>query len=100
MFSGRSIVASLIVCLSCLSAVADSFVKITQSAGKNGSGTGCSSATLIGWTVDCANGIFISCAHGYDAARSVQVLVDRETERMAEGRIIDIDRELELSLIA
>jgi hypothetical protein len=100
MILGRSTAVSLVVCLSCLPASADSYVKVAQPAGKDGSGTGCSSATLIGWTTDCSNGIFISCAHGYDPERPVEIQIDRDQDQPVEGRIIVIDRNLELSLIA
>jgi len=95
---GRLIAAPLFIALACCPASGDTFVKVAQTAGKNGTGTACSSATLIGWTTDCSRGIFISCAHGYDHERLVEVQIDdRET---AEGQVIAIDRDLELSLIA
>lgn len=72
-------------------------MKITQAAGKDGSGTGCSSGTLIGWTADCKKGIFLSCAHGFDAHDSVEIAFD--DDRRTEGRIIAINRDFDLSLI-
>ena len=98
MISARLIAAIVITGLCRPPAGADTFVKITQPEGQDGSGTGCSSGTLVGWTTDCSRGIFISCAHGYDKDRPVEVEV--EPGRTAEGRILAIDRDLELSLIA
>src|SRR5262245_55417706 len=94
---GRLIAAPVFIAL-CYPACGDTFVKVAQSAGQNGSGTGCSSATLIGWTVDCSQGIFISCAHGYDRDRPVEIQIDGR--QAVEGRIIAIAPELELSLLA
>ncbi len=98
MILARSIAAIVIIGLCRSPVAADTFVKITQPAGKDGSGSGCSSGTLIGWTTDCSRGIFISCAHGYDKDRPVEVEV--AAGQRAEGRILAIDRDLELSLIA
>jgi S1-C subfamily serine protease len=92
-------ISAVLVVLLCRSATAsDPYVKITQAAGKNGSGTGCSSGTLIGWTTDCSKGIFLSCAHGYDSDHAVEVEINRE--RTVEGRIIAINHSFDLSLIA
>jgi hypothetical protein len=95
---GRLIAAPLFIALFCNPACGDTFVKVAQTAGKNGTGTGCSSATLIGWTVDCSQGIFISCAHGYDRDRPVEIQIDER--QTVEGRIIAIAPDLELSLLA
>jgi hypothetical protein len=95
---GRLIAAPLLIAIFCCPAGGDTYVKVAQAAGKNGSGTACSSATLIGWTVDCSEGIFISCAHGYDRDRPVEIQID-ERQKVA-GRIIVIAPELELSLLA
>ena len=95
---GRLIAAVMVVVVGPSLGTADTFVRITQPEGKDGSGTGCSSGTLIGWTTDCSRGIFISCAHGYDKERPVEVEV--EPGQIAEGRFLAIDRDLELSLIA
>jgi hypothetical protein len=98
MISGRLIAAIVVIVIGRSPAVAGTFVKITQSGGKDGSGTGCTSGSLIGWTTDCSRGIFISCAHGYDKDRAVEVEI--EGGQIAEGRILALDRDLELSLIA
>ncbi|MBI3864554.1 MAG: hypothetical protein HY290_21945 [Planctomycetia bacterium] len=82
----------------CSVAAAGPYVKITQPAGKDGAGTGCSSGTLIGWTVDLKDGIFISCGHGYDPLRAVEVEIDQH--RTVAGRIIAINRDFDLSLVA
>jgi hypothetical protein len=95
---GKLIATIMVVVVGRSLATADTFVKITQPEGKDGSGTGCSSGTLIGWTTDCSQGIFISCAHGYDQERPVEVEV--EPGQTAEGRFLALDRDLELSLIA
>lgn len=97
MIPGRTITAAAAILLWYSSAGADPFVKITQPAGKDGTGTSCSSGTLIGWTPDCSNGIFISCAHGYDRDTPLEVEINRD--QTIEGRIIAIDRDLDLSLL-
>jgi hypothetical protein len=100
MLWGRLIAAPLFIFIALFShpVCGDTFVKVAQRSGKDGSGTGCSSATLIGWTVDCSEGIFISCAHGYDRDRPVEIQIDEQ--QAAEGRVIAIAHDLELSLIA
>lgn len=94
----RTITAAAAILLWCSPAGADPYVKITQAAGQDGSGTSCSSGTLIGWTTDCSNGIFISCAHGYDRGTPVEMEINRD--QTIEGRIIAIDRDVDLSLLA
>jgi len=95
---GRLIAAPFLIAVLCCHARGDTYVKVAQTAGKNGSGTGCSSATLIGWTVDCSEGIFISCAHGYDRDRPVEIQIDEQLA--VPGHILAIAPELELSLLA
>jgi hypothetical protein len=53
---------------------------------------------LIGWTADLSQGIFLSCGHGYDPYRDVAVEVDGKPA--VSGRIIAINREFDLSLVA
>lgn len=98
MITARSITGAAALWLCCSLAAADPYAKITQPAGADGLGTGCSSGTLIGWTADLSQGIFISCGHGYDAYRPVAVEVDGQAA--VEGRIIAINREFDLSLVA
>ena len=100
MNSGRTIFAILLVCSRASAADAGTYVRISQPAGMDGSGTSCSSGTLIGWTTDCARGIFLSCAHGYDTQRPVAIQLDSDHQTSVEGRFLAIDRDLELSLIA
>lgn len=94
----RSISAAAIVWLGTSLAIADPYVKITQRVAADGLGTGCSSGTLIGWTTDLSQGIFISCGHGYDPYRSVIVEIDQQEK--VTGRIIAINRDFDLSLIS
>jgi hypothetical protein len=98
MVLARSIAGAAALWLGCSLAAAEPYVKIAQPAGADGSGTGCSSGTLIGWTTDLSQGIFISCAHGYDPYRDVAVAVDEQAAVI--GRIIAINREFDLSLVA
>lgn len=98
MILARSIVGAAILCLCCSLAAAEPYVKITQPVGADGSGTGCSSGTLIGWTADLSEGIFISCGHGYDPYRPVAVEVVQQPA--VAGRIIAINRKFDLSLVA
>ncbi len=97
MIPGRTTAAAFALLVSCSWASADPYVKITQAAGKDGAGTDCSSATLIGWTTDCKKGIFLSCAHGFDSYNPVEIQF--EHDRQSEGRIIAINRRFDLSLI-
>jgi hypothetical protein len=98
MISARSIAGAAILWVCCSCAAAEPYVKITQPAGTDGSGTGCSSGTLIGWTADLSQGIFLSCGHGYDPYRDVAVEID--SRPAVAGRIVAINREFDLSLIS
>jgi len=98
MIRGRFIAAAVILWLGCSPAFADPYVLlVTQWRGKDGSGTGCCSATLVGWNTDCSKGIFLSCGHGYDPYRPVNVHVGED--KTVDGKIVAINREFDLSLI-
>ena len=98
MIPARSIAGAVVFCWGASLAVAGPYVKISQSRGADGSGTSCSSGTLIGWTTDLKEGIFVSCAHGYHSQRELQVEVDKSEGQ--SGRIIAINRDYDLSLVA
>jgi hypothetical protein len=98
MFATRTIAGVLIWGIAASLAGAEPFVKITQPAGADGSGTSASSGTLVGWTRDVSRGIFLSCAHGYDAERQVNVEIDGRPG--ITGEVIAINREFDLSLVA
>lgn len=98
MIRGRFIAAAAILWCGGAPAFADPHVLlITQWAGKDGSGTGCCSATLIGWNTDLTRGIFLSCGHGYDPYRPVNVHVAEN--QTVPGKIVAINRDFDLSLI-
>jgi hypothetical protein len=85
MLTRRSIVVAIWLWAGCSLAAADPYVKITQPRGEDGSGTSCSSGTLIGWTTDLRRGIFLSCGHGYDRKRKV---IGRVTNAKDAGLIV------------
>jgi hypothetical protein len=99
MIRARFIAAAAVLWVGCCPARADEpyVLLITQWRGKDGSGTGSCSATLVGWTTDCSKGIFLSCGHGYDPYRPVNVHVGEG--KTVDGKIIAINREFDLSLI-